>query len=191
MRRIEALRILAGKLADELVVTSLAGVAREWAWIADRPRNFYLRHSMGLASSVGLGLALARPGERVIVLDGDGSVLMNLGSLCTIANCAPPNLALIIFDNQAYASTGLQPSATAGRADLAAICRGAGIGEVAAVGDPARFQAAVEAALACRGTAAVIARVAAEPVQGPKITISTWENKHRFLRAIGVDTGGD
>jgi sulfopyruvate decarboxylase subunit beta len=128
--RAEATRLLAGRLTREVVVANLGQASLDLQNIADRPLNCYTYGAMGQCSSIGLGIALARPDVRVICLDGDGSLLMNLGSLCTIAAQAPRNYALIIWDNEVHQTTGGQPTATAGRASLAAVARGAGVDKV-------------------------------------------------------------
>ncbi|MDW5562098.1 MAG: sulfopyruvate decarboxylase subunit beta [Methanomassiliicoccus sp.] len=136
MKRIEALELIVGKAGDALVVCNLGYPARELYAVGDRPGNFYMLGSMGLASSIGLGLALARPERRVIVLDGDGSVLMNLGSLSTLACRAPENLLVIILDNGVYGSTGSQPTPVCPRTDLARVASAAGVENVrTAVGE--------------------------------------------------------
>jgi sulfopyruvate decarboxylase subunit beta len=110
-----------------VVVSNLGQASLDLQQIADRPLNCYTFGAMGQCSSIGLGIALARPDVRVICLDGDGSLLMNLGSLCTIANQAPRNYALVIWVNEVHQTTGGQPTATASRSSLAALARGAGI----------------------------------------------------------------
>lgn len=125
--RARATVLLAERLTGEVVVSNLGQATLDLQRRADRPLNCYTFGSMGQCSSIGLGIALSRPDVRVICLDGDGSLLMNLGSLCTIATLAPRNYALLIWDNEAHQTTGGQPTATAFRSSLAAIARGAGI----------------------------------------------------------------
>jgi len=120
MTRLEATRLIVDACPDAAIVASLGHPAYDLFAAGARPRNFYTWGSMGLASSIGLGIALARPELNVIVLDGDGSLLMNLGSLATIGLLQPPNLTLVIMDNELYATTGGQPTPTASGADLAA-----------------------------------------------------------------------
>lgn len=127
LTRATATRLLAERLTREVVVSNLGQASLDLQQIADRPLNCYTFGAMGQCSSVGLGIALARPDMRVICLDGDGSLLMNLGSLCTIASQAPRNYALVIWDNEVHQTTGGQPTATASRSSLAALARGAGI----------------------------------------------------------------
>src|SRR6266850_4420736 len=118
MNRLEATRIVVELAGDAPIVASLGHPAYDLFAAGDRPQNFYTWGSMGLASSIGLGLALARPELRVFVLDGDGSLLMNLGSLATIGFLRPANLVLVVMDNETYATTGGQPTPTAGCARL-------------------------------------------------------------------------
>src|SRR6476660_10453219 len=106
MTRLEATQLIAGFAGDAAIIASLGHPAYDLFAAGDRPRNFYTWGSMGLASSVGLGLALARPDVRVFVLDGDGSLLMNLGSLATIGLLHPRNFVLIVMDNAQFAPTG-------------------------------------------------------------------------------------
>jgi sulfopyruvate decarboxylase subunit beta len=131
MRRYELLQAIAPLLEREFVICNLGFPSQELYAIRDRARNFYMLGSMGLASSIGLGLAL-QTDETVIAIDGDGSVLMNLGTLSTIARQRPKNFILLIVDNSAYGSTGDQPTQTAPTGtdkgtSLAAIARAAGI----------------------------------------------------------------
>jgi len=127
MTRIEATRAIVALAGDAAIVASLGHPAYDLFAAGDRPQNFYSWGSMGLASSIGLGLALARPELRVIVLDGDGSLLMNLGSLATIGLLRPANLMVIVMDNEEYATTGGQPTPTAHGADLEVAARAMGI----------------------------------------------------------------
>jgi sulfopyruvate decarboxylase subunit beta len=123
MTRLEATRAICTVAGDAAIIASLGHPAYDLFAADDRPRNFYTWGSMGLASSIGLGLALARADLRVFVLDGDGSLLMNLGSLATIGLLHPPNLVVIVMDNEEYATTGRQPTPTAYGADLDAAAR--------------------------------------------------------------------
>ena len=129
MKRIEAIALAAeaAQAQGALLISNIGFPSRELYAAKDRPENFYMLGSMGLASSIGLGLALGRPERRVIVLDGDGSVLMNLGTLATIAHYAPENYLLVILDNCCYGSTGSQPTCTHLGTDLAALALAAGV----------------------------------------------------------------
>jgi thiamine pyrophosphate-dependent acetolactate synthase large subunit-like protein len=127
MTRLEATRIIVEHAGAAAIVASLGHPAYDLFAAGDRPQNFYTWGSMGMASSIGLGLALARADLRVFVLDGDGSLLMNLGSLATIGLLQPSNLVLAVMDNEAYATTGGQKTPTAHGADLEAAARAMGI----------------------------------------------------------------
>jgi sulfopyruvate decarboxylase subunit beta len=124
MKRIEVLQVMCAR--EGLIVCNLGFPSRELFSLSDRPSHFYMLGSMGMASSIGLGLALAQE-KRVYAIDGDGSLLMNLGSLATIAHHAPHNYCLIVIDNKCYSSTGNQSTRTSGKTDLAGIARAAGI----------------------------------------------------------------
>src|SRR6476646_4365784 len=128
------------ELDDKIVVTIMGACAQELYDLGHKDNFFYLQHAMGLASSIGLGLAMHLPAERVIVLDGDGSVLMNLGTFVTLARYRPRNLIPVVLHNGSLLSTGGFESQTAtGATDLAAIARGAGIEHVAAASTEIEF----------------------------------------------------
>src|SRR5215217_7291463 len=135
MRRVDAVKAVYGELEREgrVVVTIMGAVAAELQSLGHRPNFFYLQHAMGLASSMGLGIALSRPELQVVVLDGDGSILMNLGGLTTLARYRPPNLVHVLFDNESLLSVGGFPTATSTGSDLAGIARAAGIPRTATV----------------------------------------------------------
>src|SRR2546426_5913415 len=147
MLRSKCIEAIYPELQDKLVVTIMGACAQELYDLGHRDNFFYLQHAMGLASSIGLGLALHLPHEKIVVLDGDGSVLMNLGTLATLARYRPRNLVHFIFDNGSLLSTGGYDSHTAsGITDLAAIARGAGITHVSAVDSVMAFgEAAIDA----------------------------------------------
>jgi sulfopyruvate decarboxylase subunit beta len=159
----EALAVLAGLRTDEIVVTTM-GAAREWPKLSHHPLDFhYLPSAMGQAPMLGLGLALARSPREVIVLNGDGSMLMNLGSLVTIAASGAQNLTLVVLENGIYEVTGGQTTAAAASAapvDLAAIARGAGIASAAMFDDLDHWRADAAAVLSAPGPRFVVLRVA-------------------------------
>src|SRR6202047_4615496 len=115
MQRLDCLRAIYSRLEDCLVVTIMGAVAAELNSLGHRSNFFYLQHAMGLASSTGLGLAMCLPNQKVVVIDGDGSLLMNLGTLSTLARYRPANLVHVIFDNESLLSVGGFPTAAAGR----------------------------------------------------------------------------
>ena len=125
MARYEAIQDIMKYIDDELVICNIGFPSRELYEVDDRSKNFYMIGSMGLASSIGFGLALARPNEDVVVIDGDGSLLMNMGSLVTVFANNPSNLTWIVIDNGAYGSTGNQDT-YAQSIDLVDVARGVG-----------------------------------------------------------------
>lgn len=136
-----------------------------WA-SGQRPENFYMLGSMGLAIPLGLGVALAQPERRTFVLEGDGSLLMQLGALGTVASAAPRNLAIVVFDNAMYQITGKQKSLTASSVDLVAVAKGAGLGQSEWARDEAHFESLVERVLAGDGPWLIGARIDGEKPAG-------------------------
>ena len=184
MNRLEATRVLAAAIDTEPIVASLGHPAYDLFAAGDRPANFYTWGSMGLASSIGLGLALARPELRIFVVDGDGSLLMNLGSLATIGWTRPSNLVLIVWDNQLYGTTGGQDTATAHGADLEAAARAMGATATATVTTAEAFGAAIARARGEPGPWVIVAKVA-ESVPTVKPPLDCVFIKQRFMAAIG------
>lgn len=187
LSRLALTRRLVGMLtAGEAVVAGIGNTNFDLAAAAPgRPENFYMLGSMGLATSIALGVALQQPDRRVFALEGDGSILMNLGSLATIAAAAPRNLTVIIWDNGSYQITGGQPTATARGTDLVVIARGAGFRSSHLATDEDDFGAAITRALRDDGPHFIAARVddspgAARPERDPVVL------KDRFMRGIGA-----
>ena len=175
------------ELDDKPVVTIMGASAQELYDLGHKDNFFYLQHAMGLASSIGLGLALHLPHEKVVVLDGDGSVLMNLGTLATLARYRPRNLVLVIFDNGSLLSTGGYDSHTAsGITDLAALARAAGIQHVAAVDSVIAFGEAALDAFARDDLSVIVARVAAVGPNHYGMDLHLPENAFRFKRWIAA-----
>jgi sulfopyruvate decarboxylase beta subunit len=184
MNRREAIERIVQGLTNEPVVASLGHPAYDLFAVRDRPENFYTWGSMGVASSIGLGLAMARPDRTVIVLDGDGSLLMNLGSLATIAWCRPPNLLVIVLDNQAYGTTGGQTSATGAGADLEAAARALGIRATATVRSVDELDAALARRRSLDGPGVIVAKVEeSRPTAKPPLDCVFI--KQRFMAAMG------
>ena len=185
MERAECIAMLYPELEDKLVVTIMGAAAQELYDLGHRENFFYLQHAMGLASSIGLGLALHRPEEKVVVLDGDGSVLMNLGGLATLARYRPKNLMHIIFDNGSLLSTGgFDSHTTAGVTDLAAIARGAGIDHVDAIDSAMDFGEAAVEALERDDLSVIVAKVKAVGPDNYGMDFALPENAFRFKRCI-------
>lgn len=184
MLRLDCLRSIHHRLENCLVVTIMGAVAAEMQSLGHRENFFYLQHAMGLASSVGLGLALCLPRETVVVLDGDGSVLMNLGGLTTLARYRPKNLVHVVFDNESLLSVGGFPTATSTGSDLEGAARAAGIGRAVTVRSEDEFGAAFEAGLGAGELSCIVAKVDAV---GPKAFVTDLgllENRFQFQRAI-------
>jgi sulfopyruvate decarboxylase subunit beta len=187
MKRLEALESIRPVLEANVVVTIMGAVAAELQSLGHRPNWFYLQHAMGLASSLGLGIALVRPELHVIVLDGDGSVLMNLGGLTTLARYRPANLVHVVFDNGSLLSVGGFPTATSTGSDIAAMASGAGVPRTAAVDSPDGLRAAVDAAIASDTLTTIVAKVDAhyEPPRGTAgfvTDLTLLENRFEFAR---------
>src|SRR6266851_9108924 len=127
MLRTDCLRSIYSELEKCLVVTIMGALPAELQSLGHSPNFFYLQHAMGLASSTGLGLALCLPHQKVVVFDGDGSLLMNLGTLSTLARYQPKNLVHVVFDNESLLSVGGFPTATSTGTDLEGIARAAGV----------------------------------------------------------------
>ena len=183
MERRRCIEMIYPEIEDRPVVTIMGACAQELYDLGHRENFFYLQHAMGLASSIGLGLALHRPAEKVVVLDGDGSVLMNLGTFATLARYAPSNLVHIIFDNGSLLSTGgFESHTNTGVTDLAAIARGAGIAHVDAVDDEMAFGEAVVNAFERDAMSVVVARVQAVGPDNYGMDLHLPENAFRFAR---------
>lgn len=172
------------QLEQHVVVTIMGAVAAELQSIGHRPNFFYLQHAMGLASSMGLGIALTRPELTVIVLDGDGSLLMNLGGLTTLARYRPRNLVHIVFDNESLLSVGGFPTATSTGSDLAAIASAAGVPRTETVVTLDEFQRAVKDALVANDLSTIVAKVEAVGPSGYVTDLSLLENRYQFQRHL-------
>ena len=184
MTRLEATRLIVELAGDAPIVASLGHPAYDLFAAGDRPQNFYTWGSMGLASSIGLGLALARPDVRVFVLDGDGSLLMNLGSLATIGLLRPANLVVVVMDNEEYATTGGQATPTAHGADLDAAARAMGIASTATIRTSAELRSAVAVERAApEGTLFIVAKVK-ESAPTAKPPLDCVFIKQRFMSAL-------
>lgn len=154
-----ALEVLVRLRTRQVVITTM-GSAREWPKLSDHPLDFhYLPSAMGQAPLIGLGLALARPEREVIVLNGDGCMLMNLGALATIAACRPANYSLVVLENGVYEVTGGQRTAAPPELDFAGLARAAGIRSAAAFDDLATWQAHAADVLALAGPRFILLQV--------------------------------
>lgn len=186
MLRRDAIAAIYSDLEREgtVVVTIMGAVAAELQDIGHRPNFFYLQHAMGLASSLGLGIALARPELRVVVFDGDGSLLMNLGGLTTLARYRPKNLVHVVFDNESLLSVGGFPTATSTGSDLAEIARAAGVPRTATVRTIDEFTRAFADAVAAGDLTTLVAKVEAVGPKAFVTDLSMLENRYQFQRHL-------
>ena len=184
MQRLDCLRAIYGRLDECLVVTIMGAVACELQSIGHRPNFFYLQHAMGLASSVGLGLALSLPNQKVVVFDGDGSILMNLGGFTTLARYRPRNLTHVIFDNESLLSVGGFPTATSTGTDLEGVARAAGVPSASTVRDIGGFTNAFESAMNASELTCIVAKVDAVGPKGYVTDLALLENRFQFQRHI-------
>lgn len=191
MTSLDAIRRIVSAAGDAPIVASLGHPAYDLFAAGDRPANFYTWGSMGLASSIGLGLALAQPTLRVYVLDGDGSLLMNLGSLATIGWKRPANLVVIVLDNERYATTGGQETATAHGVSLEAAAKSMGFGSTVTV----RTEETLDGSLArsaSSGPWMIVVKVD-QSTPSARPPLDCVFIKQRFMAAIGCPeaaTGG-
>jgi sulfopyruvate decarboxylase subunit beta len=165
-------------------VTIMGAVAAELYTLGHRQNFFYLEHAMGLASSMGLGIALSMPEHQVIVLDGDGSLLMNLGTLSTMARYKPGNLLHIVFDNESLLSVGGFPTATSTGTDLAGIARASGVPSVMEANTPYSLKESVTRALASHTLTTIISKVDAVGPKSFHMDVPLLENRFQFKRAL-------
>lgn len=183
MKRIDALKALVEYCAGFPLVCNLGYPSRELYSVGDRDLNFYMLGSMGLASSIGLGLSIALR-RKVIVADGDGSLLMNLGSLATIAYTSPKDLVLLVLDNASYGTTGGQETATSGATDLAEIAKAAGIRSTRQISDLESLSKVLKEALRSEGPHVIVVKVEKGNADVPEIELSPQRIKERFIRAV-------
>ncbi|MBI4574738.1 MAG: sulfopyruvate decarboxylase subunit beta [Planctomycetes bacterium] len=190
MRLQEALESLRPLLAPRAVVAANGHISRALQAVADAPTHFYMIGSMGLASSIGLGLALARPSLPVTVLDGDGNLLMNLGALASVAAAAPRRLVHVVLDNGVYGSTGSQRTIS-DRVDLAALAVAAGYRSSTRLATPRalRNQAEVLSGPDAAGPAMLVVEVE-PPVPGevvpPRVALGPRALRDRFRASLGA-----
>ncbi len=177
MRRPLVARVLASR-GEALVVSGLGAPTYDVAAAGESPKTFHFWGAMGLVAMTGLGLALARPRDRVLVVTGDGDMMMGIGSLATISRAAPQNLAILVLDNERFGETGEQQSLTAGPADIAAMARGAGIARVADVSDEAGVEAMIDALYSAEGPVLCVAHVARG--EDPKV-LPEWDGRKQVV----------
>ncbi|WP_172297323.1 sulfopyruvate decarboxylase subunit beta [Pseudoruegeria sp. HB172150] len=182
MNRHDLLKDLIPVISDHLVVCNIGAPSQELAALDDRTSNFYMLGTMGLASSIGLGLALTQP-KPVIAIDGDGSVLTNLGTLATIANNPAPNFILLIVDNGSYGSTGDQKTYTSAKTSLASVARACGC-ETVVEAEAEETRAAVADALRSKTMTIIVANCDPGNVDVPVITRNPVAIRDRFIQEV-------
>ncbi len=184
MLRIDCLRSIYDDLCHCLVVTIMGAVAAELQSLGHRPNFFYLQHAMGLGSSLGLGLALSKPNRKVVVFDGDGSILMNLGSFTTMARYAPPNMIHVVFDNESLLSVGGFPTATSTGSDIKEIARAAGVPRAVGAATVDDFRQTFRDALEAGQLTTIVAKVEAKGPPTFLTDLGLLENRFQFQRYV-------
>jgi thiamine pyrophosphate-dependent acetolactate synthase large subunit-like protein len=186
MNRFDVTSRLIGKLKHEEAVVGGIGNTNFDLWAAGhRPQNFYMLGSMGLAFPIALGVALAQPDRRVFALEGDGSLLMQLGALSTIAALKPKNLIMIVMDNGIYQITGAQPTPAAGVADIVAIATGSGLANSVWAADEEDFERLVDEALSASEPSLIAVRIDDKPGVGTTRR-DPVQIRERFMHGLGV-----
>ncbi|HEV7602211.1 MAG TPA: thiamine pyrophosphate-dependent enzyme [Bradyrhizobium sp.] len=186
MNRFDLTKRLVAKLKNEEAVIGGIGNTNFDLWSAGhRPQNFYMLGSMGLAFPIALGVAMAQPQRRIIALEGDGSLLMQLGCLSTIASLKPKNLSLIVMDNGIYQITGAQPTPAAAASDIVAIAQGCGISDSAWAADEDDFERLVDQSLIATRPTLIALRIDDKPGVGATDR-DPVQIRERFMRGVGV-----
>ncbi|QQO21157.1 hypothetical protein JJB98_15105 [Bradyrhizobium diazoefficiens] len=186
MNRFDVTSRLIGKLKHEEAVIGGIGNTNFDLWAAGhRPQNFYMLGSMGLAFPIALGVALAQPDRRVFALEGDGSLLMQLGALSTIAALKPKNLIMVVMDNGIYQITGAQPTPAASVADIVAIAIGSGLASSAWAADEEDFERLVEDAMSAAEPSLIAVRIDDKPGVGTTRR-DPVQIRERFMHGLGV-----
>jgi thiamine pyrophosphate-dependent acetolactate synthase large subunit-like protein len=191
MNRFEITKRLVAKLTHgEAVIGGIGNTNFDLWSCGHRPENFYMLGSMGLAIPIALGVAVAQPHRRVIALEGDGSVLMQLGCLSTVAIRAPRNLTIVVMDNGLYQITGSQPTATATALDIVAVAHGCGLANSSWAADESSFDVLAEAALKREAPSLIALHIDGQPGVTQTVRDPTWI-RDQFVRGLGAHDFGD
>lgn len=182
MIRSEVLRSLIPVITDHFVICNIGSPSQELHMLDDQPTNFYMLGTMGLASSIGLGLALVQK-QKVIAIDGDGSVLTNFGTLPTIANNVADNFILLIIDNGSYGSTGDQPTYAGKKTSLAAVASACGCENVIEC-QAAETAATVQAALDSNKMTIIVCKCDSGNITAPAIRMDPVVIRERFMQEL-------
>jgi thiamine pyrophosphate-dependent acetolactate synthase large subunit-like protein len=183
MKRFDCLKLVAAEAKDALVVSSAGAMTLEWNALRPGDGNLRVR-TLGLCSSIALGMALGLPHRKIIALDGDGSLLMNLCSLPTIARMQPGNLVHIVFDNEVYEASGSKKTATACGTDLVGVARAAGIKNSDWANNLSEFGRAILAGMTTNELTFIGAKVTTERTEVSPYPLDEVENKYRFIRYV-------
>ena len=183
MKRFDCLKLVAAEAKDALVVSSAGAMTLEWYALRPGDGNFRVR-TLGLCSSIALGMALGLPNRKIIALDGDGSLLMNLCSLPTIARMHPSNLVHIVFDNEVYEASGSKKTATACGTDLVGVARAAGITNSGWANNLSEFGRAILAGMTTNELTFIGVKVTTERTEVSPYPLDEVENKYRFIRHV-------
>ncbi len=184
MKRAEAIKTVLTVLSDELVVHANGLICRESFVINDRPQNFYMIGSMGLAASIGLGIAVSKPERKIVVFDGDGNVLMNMGTLAQIGTLCPENFYHFVFDNEVYGSTGNQPTLT-NVIELEKVARASGYIKTYRAINSGELRVIAEECLKIKGPVFILVKVNTEyDKKIERVSHAPEEIKKRFMAVI-------
>lgn len=184
MKRYEAIEVITESLnGDEVIISANGMISRELFSIKDSSNNFYMLGSMGLTSSIGFGLAFSLPNKKVVVIDGDGNILMNLGSLATIGHFFPRNLVHFVLDNEMHASTGGQQTVS-NTVKLEAVASASGYQMVKRVGSIEDLRTVVKKVLSSEGPSFILVKIEKGEKEVPRVYHEPIHIKNRFMDAI-------
>ena len=182
MNRKEAIELITRKIGNELIISANGYISRDLFSINDKTTNFYMIGSMGLASSIGLGIAIKNPKKRIFVFDGDGNILMNLGSLTTIGTIKPKNLIHLVFDNGSHESTGRQPTCT-NSISIAKIAKAANL-KAFQVENESQFEKILVKIKKLLGPIMIVVKIKNSKETGGRVQTSPIMIKSRFMKSL-------
>ena len=182
MIRKDAIRLISKEIESDVIVSANGYISRDLFEVNDKPTNFYMIGSMGLASSIGLGLALQNPKKMIYVFDGDGNILMNLGSLITIGSVMPKNLIHVVFDNSSHESTGGQPTHTS-KIHLEKIAKASNY-IVFKTNTKTGIEKNIKKIKTLRGPIMILVKVSKSKTQSKRVGISPQKLRHRFMKSL-------
>jgi sulfopyruvate decarboxylase subunit beta len=189
MRRYDAIKSIVEGVNEEHIIACNGMISRELFTIKDRPQNFYMLGSMGLAPAIGLGVSLVKPKTKIIVLAGDGNALMSLGTLATIGKCSPKNLLYVVLDNECHESTGGQETSSS-VAKFKEIAFFSGIRNSETTDSANRLKKILCTFLQNEGPSFIHVKISKERVEVPRISLAPTEIKDRFMRSLAISLAG-